>query len=439
MRGDREQKIEGDRGASADGLALPGRALTALTTSALAIPGIVAPARADTPIEQASSAYAFSFYKEDNLVRNRRFVPGGGSSKRYEVLTHQFEVDLPVSKRMDAGVDFLYEKMSGASPWYVQASGNERVQVMSGATIDDTRYDLSGNLNYYMDNAKDTLIGGVSKEQDYLSVHGGIGTERSFSDKNTTLSTSASFSYDWITPNNPQISQGVRPTSGEKWSLDLFGGLTQLLTRASAIQTTISYKHSDGYLSDPYKAITTVDPNQGLLSDNRPSSKDQASLLLRYRHHIEPIAASVHFDYRFYADTWQVTSHTFEVAWHQNLFGWLTLIPGARYYSQSKAEFYDTILPRVENHRSSDFRLSPYGAVSWKIKAEASLEDLLDYHAGSRAEAFGFSGGLDLFLSLSYERYISDGAFAIKSVSARDEAPALVNFQIVAFTLTGRF
>ncbi|MBY0399485.1 DUF3570 domain-containing protein, partial [Myxococcota bacterium] len=219
----------------------------------------------------------------------------------------------------------------------------------------------------------------------------------------------------------------------------LFGGLTQLLSRASAIQATVNYKHSDGYLSDPYKAITTTDPGLGLLSDSRPGTKDQGSLMLRYRHHVEPIAASVHFDYRFYADTWQVTSHTFEVAWHQNLFGWLTIAPGARYYSQSKAEFYDTILPQVVNHRSSDYRLSPYGAISWKVKTEVSLEDLFDYQPGSRAEALGFSGGLDLFLAFSYERYISDGAFAIKSVATRDEAPALVSFQVFAFTLSGRF
>ena len=53
--------------------------------------------------------------------------------------------------------------------------------------------------------------------------------------------------------------------------------------------------------------------------------------------------------------------------------------------------------------------------------------------------AIGLSGGLDLFLSVSYERYLSDGAFALVSVARRDEAPALVDFQIWAVTLSGRF
>lgn len=423
----------------ADAQALPSRALTALTTSALAVPGLALPARADTPIEQASAAYAFSYYVEDDLSPGR--FSGNGSRERYEVLTHQLELDFPVSPRMDVGIDFLQEKMSGASPWFVQASGNERLQVMSGATIDDTRYDLSADLDYYMEEAKDTFSAGFSKEQDYLSIHGGAGTERSFFEKNTTLSGSFAASYDWIEPNNPNFSQ-ARPSAGEKWAIDLFMGASQILTRASAVQVTANYKHSNGYLGDPYKAIIVGDE---ILSDLRPDRKNQGSIMVRYRHHFEMsdlFSASAHVDYRFYADDWSITSHTFELGWHQNI-GPVTIVPAARYYSQGKADFYDTVLPAPigapPRERSSDFRLSPYGAVSWKVKVETALQDILHYRPASRLAGIGFSGGLDLFLSVSYERYLSDGAFALVSVARRDEAPALVDFQIWAVTLSGRF
>ena len=83
MRGDREGKIERERAASAEGISLPSRAVTALTTSALAVPGLVAAAHADTPIEQATSDYAFSYYREDNLKPSR--FSGTGSRDRYEV------------------------------------------------------------------------------------------------------------------------------------------------------------------------------------------------------------------------------------------------------------------------------------------------------------------------------------------------------------------
>jgi len=440
--GEIEGKNAREGTASQEGVTLPSRALTALTTSALALPGLATPAGADTPIEQAAASYAFSYYDEDPIERDKK-LPGGGARERYEVLTHQMEFAFPVSQRMDVGVDFLYEKMSGASPWYVQASGTERLQVMSGATIDDTRYDLSGDLNYYMEDAKDTFSSGFSMEQDYLSVHGGMGTERSFFDKNTVFSASGAFAYDWIDPNNPNLSN-ARPSTGEKWSLDFFTGLSQILSRSSAIQGTINVKYSSGYLSDPYKAIRGFDVNDEILSDRRPDEKHQASFLLRYRYHIEAIAASIHTDYRFYLDDWGVNSHTFELGWHQNLFGLVTIIPAARYYSQGQTDFYDTLLPAGTNEdtpgdRSSDYRLSAYGAVSWKVKAELALEDILDYQPNKRLQGVGFTGGLDLIAAVSYERYLSDGAFAIVSVSDADEAPALVDFQVFAVTISGRF
>lgn len=443
MRGEREGKKEMERRAAPEGRELPGRAIAALTTSALSIPGLAGSAAADTPIEQASAGYAFSYYVEDDLEPED--FSGSGARERYEVLTHQLEFDFPTSQRMDVGVDFLYEKMSGASPWYVEANGTERVQVMSGATIDDTRYDLSADLDYYLEDAKDTFAAGFSKEQDYFSVHGTIATERSFFDKNTTFNLSGTASYDWIDPNNPGLSL-ARPETGEKWSVELFTGLSQLLTRASAVQVTGSYKYSNGYLSDPYKAIRGIGPGDGILSDRRPSEKHQGNLMARYRHHFpfhDLFPASVHVDYRFYADDWAVTSHTFELAWHQG-FAWFTLTPAVRYYSQSKADFYDTLLPAGAaesdpGDRSSDYRLSPYGAISWKVKAEIGLEDLLDYQASSRAQSIGLSGGVDLFVALSYERYLSDGAFGIVSVDDADEAPALVDFQVFALTVSGRF
>ena len=54
----------------------PNRTLTALATSALALPGIAGSARADAPIERASASTAFSYYREDN-IRGKRLAAGG--------------------------------------------------------------------------------------------------------------------------------------------------------------------------------------------------------------------------------------------------------------------------------------------------------------------------------------------------------------------------
>jgi hypothetical protein len=428
------------------GLPRPSRTLTALTSSALALPGIAGSARADGPVEKAQSSSSFSYYMEDNLSPGK--FSGVGSRNRYEVYTFQTRFDVPTSERTDVGVEFLYEDMSGASPWFVTVDPDpnargKRLQVMSGATIEDERIDLAADIDFFVDNGKDSFRAGFSKEKDYLSINGGLGTERSFFDKNTTFSFSGGFSHDWIEPTDANKFQ-TRPDDETKWSIDLFTGLSQILTRSTVGQVTINYKHSDGYLSDPYKAITDLS-NAGVFSDERPDTKDQVSILFRLRQHVEPITASIHADYRFYHDDWDITSHTFELAWYQQITEWFRIIPSARYYSQSQADFYDTILPQIPvgarppSERSSDFRLSPYGAISWRFKAEVELNDVAQYDPPPWLEAVGVTGGLDLIASASWERYLSDGDFALISVSDRDEAPGLVDFHVFAFTLTGRF
>ena len=420
----------------------PSRTLTALTTSALALPGIATPSNADAPIERATAESSFSYYFEDNLSPGDFLDDGVGSRDRYEVYTKQLRFDLPVSERMDLGIDFLYEDMSGASPWFVvaEAGTGKPLQVMSGATIDDTRFDAAVDLDFFMDNGKDTMTSGFSLENDYSSFHLGIGAERNYNDKNTVFNTSIAFSHDWV---NPTDSDGdvTRPGSDTKWAIDLFAGLSQILSRASIFQATINYKHSAGFLNDPYKLVATVGPADPRLSDERPDTREQVSILFRYRYHFEALNGSAHADYQFYADDWDMRSHTVELAWYQTFLEKFTFAPSLRWYSQSKADFYEAVLPAGArpSERSSDFRLSPYGAVSIKGKIEVELLDLFEYDPPRFLQHVGITEGFDLIAGLSYERYLSDGDFSVRSVSESDEAPGLVNFQVIAFSLTGRF
>ena len=419
----------------------PSKTLAALTTSALALPGIAGTAQADAPIERASASSSFSYYKEDNLSPSR--FSGTGSRERYEVFTTQFRFDLPVSDRIDLGIDVLFEEMSGASPWFVQADNTGKpLQVMSGATIEDERFDLLADVDFYMDNGKDTISAGISTEKDYFSMNFGIGAERNLNEKNTTISASGAFSYDWIKPTDADIFL-LRRSSATKWSVDLFAGISQILDRSSTMQFTINYKHSDGFLSDPYKQVAGLAPSDPFASDRRPSKKDQVSILVRYRRHFEAATGSLHLDGRFYSDDFGINSYTTELAWYQSLLDWITITPSLRWYSQGKADFYDTVF--VFNNgvapefRSSDYRLSAYGAVSVKLKAEFEFLDVARYNAAPWLQEIGISEGLDLILAVSYERYHSDGDFSIVDVKESDEAPGLVRFHVFAVSLNGRF
>ncbi len=382
----------------------------------MALPGL---ASADAPEGVYTGSYRFSTYSEDDLPQGKL---ASGSAERYSIESHQFELRGPIGGRMDLGLGLMYESMSGASPWFVQEGANgQPVQVMSGATIEEERIDALVNGNYYFDNARAGLSGGFSLENDYRAINGGVEAETHFWEKNGTLTGGLGFSYDLIEPTD--AAQFGRVESETKGSVSGFASFSRVLSASSTLQTGLTYQHQRGYLSDPYKLVSTV--LDGNVADARPSQRNQVTLLTRYRKHFAWIGSTLHADYRFYIDDWQIYSHTFELAWHQALWDAFRLVPSLRYYSQSEADFYglyfDTLAPG--QHASSDYRLSPYGAMSFRIKGETRLR--------------GWPFDADWRVSLSYERYLSSGDLALGKVAL--ENPGLVSFNLISVGLTGRF
>ena len=85
------------------------RSLIALSTSALALPGIAADAPPLTP----SLFYKISNYQEDDLSREQ--VPFG-ELERYDIDVHQFQFVSPLGRDYALFIDANHENMSGASP-----------------------------------------------------------------------------------------------------------------------------------------------------------------------------------------------------------------------------------------------------------------------------------------------------------------------------------
>ena len=114
---------------------------------------------------------------------------------------HQVRFAMPIADRFDLGLDIVHESMSGATPWYViPGDDGKPVQVMTGATIEDKRTDALLEGKYYMDRAQASLSGGVSFENDYFAINGGLGGQLDLNEKNTTLSSGLGVSIDSIDP-----------------------------------------------------------------------------------------------------------------------------------------------------------------------------------------------------------------------------------------------
>ena len=394
------------------------QALLALTAAALGLPGIAKSQSASQTSGGLRLDYHYSQYREGDLAAEKNI--NGISEERFEIDSHRFRVLSPAGEDTEVQLDLALESMSGASPWYVVPGPAGRpVQVMSGATIQDRRKDVSLQTTRRFDSNSATLRAGYSSEDDYRAVNAALEGAHETPDKLNTFSGGIGFSSDTLDPTDGgSANYPTRLQHAERDSITAFAGYARVLSADSVIQTSLSYTRHQGFLADPYKQAYIVNP-AGTVPDNRPRTRNQWTWLTRLRQFFSRTDSALHADYRYYRDDWNLSAHTVDLAWHQNLGAGWRLVPAARWYSQTAsyfyAPFYDTA--RADGLASSDYRQSPYGALS------ASL--------GVNGEVAGWG------LALRYQVYDSDADYSLQSVDT--ENPGLVDFNVVSLSIKKAF
>ena len=337
------------------------RHLIALSTTALALPGI---SNADAPPTENTLSYKISNYVEDDLSRREVLF---GDLERYDIDVHQFQLIAPVGRNYALQIDANYESLSGASPWFTsQGIDGKPVVNLSGASgIRDKRSEMAIGGSYYLDNGRIGGNIGYSEEDDYRATYIGFNGERHYNNDLTTIALGLSYSDDDIFPTDAELFNRV--VSESKSSTSAFVSVSQIINQVATFQTALSITEQSGFLSDPYK-----------LRDVRPEEKTQLAWSNSYRHFYTSVNAALHLNYRYYHDDFGISSHTFDMAWHQNLGNDFRLVPTVRYYSQSAADFFtniDDFTSSTTAYQSSDYRLSAFGAVSGGLSLVADLGD----------------------------------------------------------------
>lgn len=365
----------------------------ALTGAALSLPAFSA-----APPDQIQIGMKSTAYRESDQDTGTVLV---GSEQRYDININQFYLITPVGRNWSFAVDFSHESMSGASPWgTLSAVGADSQLVMSGATIEEARDELSLGATRYFERSSLGISLARSKENDYEANALAINAEWDFNDKLSTLALGLSYSSDELAPTDALMFGRISSETKNSRSISL--GWTQVLSRNSVLQSGMSMTHHRGYLSDPYK-----------LRDIRPSERRETTLSFRYRRFIETTNSSLHLDYRFYHDDFGIRSHTLRSAWYQNLTDQFQVIPSIRYYSQNQADFYvagDNYSLADSAFQSSDYRLSGFGALTFGIQGRFSRRDWS--------------------VSVNFERYLSSGGYGMDA-SARQH-PGLLQFSLVS-------
>lgn len=347
------------------------RSLIALSTTALALPGI---AHADAPPVQNTLSYKISNYKEDDLSRREVVF---GDLGRYDIDVHQFQLVAPFTRNTSLHIDANVEIMSGASPWFTTAGldGQPLVNLSGASGIRDRRAEISIGGKYYLENGSVGGNIGYSEEDDYRAVYIGLSGERHFNSDMTTVAVGFSHSSDKLFPTDAELFNRV--IEADKRTTSASVSVSQIINQVSTFQTALSITEQSGFLSDPYK-----------LRDVRPQHKTQISWTSSYRRFFIGADAAWHINYRLYHDDFGISSHTVDMAWHQNISRSWQLVPTLRYYSQSAADFFtnvDDSLNPLTHYQSSDYRLSAFGAISGGISL---ITDLGDWTATLTAERY---------------------------------------------------
>jgi len=218
--------------------------------------------------------------------------------------------------------------------------------------------------------------------------------------RNTTLSAALAYAQDTIKPVGglplplAQMTDAVGEDQGpgnrgsgddSKNVLDVLLGISQVLGRNTVMRVNLSYSDSSGYLTDPYKFLSVVDPVTGDLIgrtpapgasgptgvyrfESRPDSRRKEALYAELRHDFS--GKVLQLGYRYSTDDWEVDSHTLESRLRLPFGSSSYLEPHVRYYQQTAASFYryslaDGTLPEFA---SADARLSDMSAFTVGLK-----------------------------------------------------------------------
>jgi hypothetical protein len=214
-----------------------------------------------------------------------------------------------------------------------------------------------------------------SREHDYSSIGAGGSASLDLLHRLVTVTVGGGYNKDEVFPVGgtpiPLVDASTEraPGNNAKDVGSWLVGLSRVLTRRWLVGGNLTLTREKGYLTEPYKVISLVDPatdvSQVQLNEGRPTTRDRRAALASAVYHQD--ANILYLEYRYYWDDWRVTSHTVDGRYLISLPGGAHVTPHLRLYTQQAADFYapklDLNAPLPE-FASSDYRLGPLNGVT---------------------------------------------------------------------------
>ncbi len=322
-----------------------------------------------------------------------------------------------------------FDGLTGASPTggspskqaqtVTRASGGTTLVVPAGQLprdngFSDTRFAAQMGLARRLSLNAEASVGiSGSSEHDYksLGLNGGIVFD--FNNLKSSIGVAGSFSHDSYNPNggvptpySPTdtamdddngrlLGNGARP----KDQYDLALSFSKVMSPRTLARWNLSVNHANGYLTDPYKELSVVQPSDSAdagepvahLFEKRPNRRTGFAGAFDLRSFVMGTIAQT--GYRYYRDDWGVQSHTADLSVKLQLSATKSLEPRARWYRQSRADFSRPFLVQGQarpDYASADARLASFTALTYGL-------------------SYSFPSGKHSNLTLSAEYYLQSG------------------------------
>jgi hypothetical protein len=314
--------------------------ITAGTSLATAL-AAAAPAHADDRAEVSTSLFA-----------EKRDGGKGGLT----VVHPQADLGVDLGRFVTLDASYAADAVSGATSVIYQADA-----VSSATSFSDTRHEGTLSLGFHGRRSRVSFSATVGTERDYLSRQFGGSASIDLPGRNTTVALAYSHSFDLVCDKDngtlsPQEAKALTGADACDKSGGLFGKdrpgvtrwrdlsidtaqvtLTQNLTPTMNLQVAGYGQVLEGFQSNPYRRVRV---GQNSPQEHIPDTRDRWSVSARLNRFLPRLHGAVHFDGRFYDDTWGVIAGDVELGYSQYIGKSLLLKVHARVYQQSAATFF---------------------------------------------------------------------------------------------------
>lgn len=293
-----------------------------------------------------------------------------------------------------------FSKPSGSSGGYTVAP----YQLPKDPTFEDQREAAQLGYSFRIGSTDHfNVSASVSTEHDYFSLGAGTGWAHDLNGGNTTLGAALSYSDDTVSPigGAPMpLSRLAAPASGGdgggegegggtsvgpahkgKQVVEAMVGVTQLISPESLMQLNYSLDRESGYLNDPYKILSVVDPSANPLYyvyEERPGHRLRQTAYFQFKQAVRTSDVA-DLSYRFMTDNWGIRSHTADLSYRWRFTSMQYLEPHLRWYRQNQASFYHAALDQGQETQlssaSADPRLGAFDAYTGGLKYGDTLRN----------------------------------------------------------------